>query len=451
MALGDRRPARPRTTRCTGRGRPGARRRPRRRSAPAPCTLSALALRRVHRRDRNRRSFFISSTLLPSATVRTISPASLALSDLHSSRRRSRSSARQAPRDADARAAGHVDQVAAGQRELVGEARALAAHRILGDLDQDLLAGLEHLGDLVRARFSPSSGSAMSSTYRKPFARDRCRRRPRPCPAGRCRPCRGRCCRRTIACRAARCRSRPAARLRPAPPASRRRPRSRGSPCSPAGRRSRPTPWDGAGGRRDGGRPPRSLAVGADPPCRPCRGWPSSAACCGPPALPAAGRLDRRRRRGRSSAALAGPPPARCRPSSRRRRPAVCRRRDAAGRGAATGAPERGLRGAFDTGDRRLAGPRRPPAAARAAGRLGGAGRGGRRRPSSTAASPPAGTSPARPRRPPSRRSCAGAGARRDGRDAAAWGASPAASSPGSRRLRRAPRRRRSAPGSAPA
>ena len=46
---------------------------------------------------------------------------------------------------------GHVDQVAPGQRDVAGDARAFLAERLLGDLDDDFLALLEHVGDQLRA------------------------------------------------------------------------------------------------------------------------------------------------------------------------------------------------------------------------------------------------------------------------------------------------------------
>ncbi len=65
----------------------------------------------------------------------------------------------QAPRHADALALGHVDQVAAGDRELHRQARALGLERVLDGLDQDLLAGLEQLGDaLALAAGAPAAG-----------------------------------------------------------------------------------------------------------------------------------------------------------------------------------------------------------------------------------------------------------------------------------------------------
>ena len=88
-----------------------------------------------------------SSRPCPSAMVRTMSPASLGLSSLEMSRRRSRSPWLEAAGDADAAPAGHVHQVAPGQRDLGAQPGALVAHRVLGDLHQHLLAVLERVGD----------------------------------------------------------------------------------------------------------------------------------------------------------------------------------------------------------------------------------------------------------------------------------------------------------------
>ena len=52
--------------------------------------------------------------------------------------------------DAAGGAVGHVDQEPAGQADLAGEPGALVADRVLGDLDQDGLAGGEHRLDLAR-------------------------------------------------------------------------------------------------------------------------------------------------------------------------------------------------------------------------------------------------------------------------------------------------------------
>ena len=57
----------------------------------------------------------------------------------------------QALGDADALAGGRVDHVAARDRELHAQARALGLQRVLDDLDDDLLARLEQVGDLLAA------------------------------------------------------------------------------------------------------------------------------------------------------------------------------------------------------------------------------------------------------------------------------------------------------------
>ena len=50
-------------------------------------------------------------------------------------------------RDAHVLERRHVDHVAAGQRDVRSDARALLAERLLGDLDDDLLAFLQQVGD----------------------------------------------------------------------------------------------------------------------------------------------------------------------------------------------------------------------------------------------------------------------------------------------------------------
>ena len=45
---------------------------------------------------------------------------------------------------------GHVDQEAAGQSDVAGNACAFFAERLLGNLDDDFLAGLEHFRDELR-------------------------------------------------------------------------------------------------------------------------------------------------------------------------------------------------------------------------------------------------------------------------------------------------------------
>src|SRR5262245_54321107 len=52
-----------------------------------------------------------------------------------------------AARDADVAGLRHVDDVAPGQRDEGGDARALGAERLLGDLHEDVLAAAQHLLD----------------------------------------------------------------------------------------------------------------------------------------------------------------------------------------------------------------------------------------------------------------------------------------------------------------
>ena len=54
-------------------------------------------------------------------------------------------------RDADVIDRGHVNQEAAGQSDVAGDARAFLAERLLGDLDDDFLALLQHFGNQLRA------------------------------------------------------------------------------------------------------------------------------------------------------------------------------------------------------------------------------------------------------------------------------------------------------------
>ncbi len=44
----------------------------------------------------------------------------------------------------------HIHKEAPGQRDVAGDARAFLAERLLGDLDDDVLAGLQHLGNQLR-------------------------------------------------------------------------------------------------------------------------------------------------------------------------------------------------------------------------------------------------------------------------------------------------------------
>ena len=64
-------------------------------------------------------------------------------------------------RDADALAVGHVDEVTPGDRELHREPRALRLQRVLDHLDDDLLAGLEHLADLLALAAAAAAAAAL--------------------------------------------------------------------------------------------------------------------------------------------------------------------------------------------------------------------------------------------------------------------------------------------------
>ena len=67
-----------------------------------------------------------------------------------------------APRDADVVYRRHVDEKAARQSDVTGDARALFAQRLLGDLNENFLPGLEHLGDQLHAALlRPMASSAV--------------------------------------------------------------------------------------------------------------------------------------------------------------------------------------------------------------------------------------------------------------------------------------------------
>ena len=75
----------------------------------------------------------------------------MGLSSLEMSRSRSRSPWRRRRETPDAAPAGHVHEVAPGQRDLGAQPGALAAHRVLGDLHEHLLAVLERVADAAGA------------------------------------------------------------------------------------------------------------------------------------------------------------------------------------------------------------------------------------------------------------------------------------------------------------
>ena len=95
--------------------------------------------------------------------------------------------------------AGQQHQVAAGQRVERGQRRRLVGELLLGDLDQDLLAGLEQVADaaaalaVARRSAAAAAWAGCESRSRRAAgtrrARRRCRRRRPPAPGG----CGGRC------------------------------------------------------------------------------------------------------------------------------------------------------------------------------------------------------------------------------------------------------------------
>ena len=88
-----------------------------------------------------------SSSEAPSAAVRTMTPASSGQAVLEDPLEAVAFDVGQLAGDAGHGTAGHVHEVAAGQRDLAGEAGALVADRVLGDLDQHGVAGLQRVLD----------------------------------------------------------------------------------------------------------------------------------------------------------------------------------------------------------------------------------------------------------------------------------------------------------------
>ena len=180
------------------------------RLAPWPCSKRAWIC--AHRRARNWTSEASSSSPLPSATVRTMNPPgrrAQALDDVAEAL--ALVVVVDAARDADVAGLRHVDDVAAGNRDEGRDARALGPERLLGDLDEDLLAAAAaapRSAARARARAarapppststsaasSSSSGSAASAPSSSPGwpcsrrrrerrpSRARCRRTPPACP-----------------------------------------------------------------------------------------------------------------------------------------------------------------------------------------------------------------------------------------------------------------------------
>ena len=61
----------------------------------------------------------------------------------------------------------HVDEIAAGQSDVARDARAFLAERLFGDLDDDFLALLQHVGDELRCGAAACGGHG----YGLPMAR----------------------------------------------------------------------------------------------------------------------------------------------------------------------------------------------------------------------------------------------------------------------------------------
>ncbi len=99
-----------------------------------------------------------SSRLAPWAAVRTITPPSSSDEVGGLAAQAFALAVLQAARDADALAGGRVDHVAPGDRQLHRQARALRLQGVLDDLHDDLLAGLEQVGDLAPASPAPALG-----------------------------------------------------------------------------------------------------------------------------------------------------------------------------------------------------------------------------------------------------------------------------------------------------
>ena len=101
-----------------------------------------------------------SSRLAPCAAVRMIAPPPCRSSALASLAQAVALLVLQALGDADALAGGRVDHVAPGDGQLHRQARALGLERVLDDLHDDLLAGLEQVGDLLAPPSPPRAPAA---------------------------------------------------------------------------------------------------------------------------------------------------------------------------------------------------------------------------------------------------------------------------------------------------
>ena len=105
-----------------------------------------------HVRVRNSTSARTSSGAALAAAVRTMKPppeAALGFVD-QMAQARAFFGGSDFARDAGVIERGHINQKAAGQRDVAGDARAFLAQRFLGDLHDDFLALLEHVRDQLR-------------------------------------------------------------------------------------------------------------------------------------------------------------------------------------------------------------------------------------------------------------------------------------------------------------
>jgi hypothetical protein len=66
-------------------------------------------------------------------------------------------------RDAGVIERGHVDEIAAGKGDVAGDARAFLAERLFGDLDNDFLALLQHVGNQLSTARRRAMAVAMAS------------------------------------------------------------------------------------------------------------------------------------------------------------------------------------------------------------------------------------------------------------------------------------------------
>ena len=110
---------------------------------------SERVLMSAQRLSRKRRSLRSSSSVAPAAAVRTMKPpdgvALLGEEDFFEAA--AFAVGLDLAGDAGVVDGGHEDQEAAGERDVRGDARALLGDGLLGDLDEDLLAGLQQVAD----------------------------------------------------------------------------------------------------------------------------------------------------------------------------------------------------------------------------------------------------------------------------------------------------------------